>query len=433
MDSMGLEVVVILILIIANGVFAMTEIAIVSAKKIRLEFLAEKGSAGAKSALQLANDPTRLLSTIQVGISIISTFTGAFGGATLAKALEESIKKIPALAPYSGALSLALVVIVITYLSLIIGELVPKRIALNGPEKVATKVAVPISFFARLVAPLVKVLSVSTELVLKLFGIKEKAEEPITEEEINLMIAQGTKTGAFEQAEQDMVENVFNLADLRVRSLLTPRTQIDWLDLEAADEDNWRIIAESRHSRFPVARGNLDDIVGLVYARDILSNRALAVSNSLELESLMRKPLFIPKSMKAFSLLEIFKKNGTEIAFVIDEYGSLNGLVTIDDVVEHIVGDIHLLGEDDNEEIIQRDQNSWLLDGLLSIEEVKELFDLAELPGEESGLFQTLAGFIMSYLGYIPKAGERFEWQSLRFEIVDMDRTRIDKVLVTKL
>lgn len=433
MGSMGFEIAIILVLIMANGIFAMTEIAIVSSKKVRLQYLAEKGGSGAKMALKLANEPTRLLSTIQVGISIIATFTGAFGGATLAGALGESLKKIPALAPYSGAISLAIVVIAITYLSLIIGELVPKRIALNNPEMVATKVAVPINFFAKIVSPVVKILSLTTELVLRLLGIKEKDEEPITEEEINLMIAQGTKTGAFEKAEQDMIENVFSLADLRVKSLLTPRTQIEWLDLEKSDKENWNVLVESKHSRFPVGRGSLDEVVGLVYAKDILAKKASQGLDTLELEGIMREPFFVPKSMKAFSLLEMFKKMGTEIAFVIDEYGSLQGLVTIDDVVEEIVGDIPLSWEEDEEEIIQRDQNSWLLDGLLSIEEVKELFELDELPGEASGLFQTLAGFIMSYLGYIPNTGEHFEWQSLRFEIVDMDRTRIDKVLVTKL
>lgn len=304
---------------------------------------------------------------------------------------------------------------------------------MNNPEMVATKVAVPINFFAKIVSPVVKILSLTTELVLRLLGIKEKDEEPITEEEINLMIAQGTKTGAFEKAEQDMIENVFSLADLRVRSLLTPRTQIEWLDLEKSDKENWNVLVESKHSRFPVGRGSLDEVVGLVYAKDILAKKASQGLDTLELEGIMREPFFVPKSMKAFSLLEMFKKMGTEIAFVIDEYGSLQGLVTIDDVVEEIVGDIPLSWEEDEEEIIQRDQNSWLLDGLLSIEEVKELFELDELPGEASGLFQTLAGFIMSYLGYIPNTGEHFEWQSLRFEIVDMDRTRIDKVLVTKL
>lgn len=433
MGSMGIEIAIILVLIIANGVFAMTEIAIVSSKKVRLEYLAGKGSAGAKAALKLANEPNRLLSTVQVGISVIATFTGAFGGATLASALGKWLKDIPAIAPYSGAISLGIVVIAITYLSLIIGELVPKRIALNNPEKVATKISMPISFFAKIVSPIVQVLSVSTNVVLKILGIKEKPEDSVTEEEINLLIAQGTKTGAFEKAEQDMVEKVFSLADLRVKSLLTPRTQLQWLDLEDSDEENWSVLVKTRHSRLPVGRGSLDEVVGIVYARDILAQRCHKSSEPLDLETIMREPLFVPKSMKAFSLLEIFKKIGSEIAFVIDEYGILQGVVTIDDVVEHIVGDIPLPGGEEEDEIIQRDHNSWLLDGLLSIEEVKELFDLSELPGEESGLFQTLAGFVMSHLGYIPRSGEHFEWQDLRFEIIDMDRARIDKVLVTKL
>lgn len=430
-ESISIEIVLILLLILANGIFAMTEIAIVSSRKVRLERMADQGSRGARAALDLANEPTQLLSTIQIGITLIGIFTGAFGGATLAEGLEGYLKDVPVLAPYSGALSLGIVVSIITYLSLIVGELTPKKIALNNPESIATAVAVPMRFFSKVTLPIVRILSGSTELVLKLLGIKETEEAPVTEEEIRILIAQGAKTGTFEKAEQEMVEKIFNLGDMRARSLMTPKTQIDWLDLEDPDEYNLRILTESRYSRFPVGRGSLDEVVGIVYTRDLLANRLK--NSSLNIQDVIRDPLYIPKTMRAFNLLEMFKQLGTEIALVIDEYGSLQGLVTLNDVLEQIVGDINEPSETDEQEIIQRDNNSWLLDGLLSIEELKELFELDHLPGEETGYFQTLGGFIMSYLGHIPKTSERFDWEGLRFEIVDMDRIRIDKVLVTRL
>lgn len=429
--SISIEIVLILLLILANGIFAMTEIAIVSSRKVRLERIADEGSRGARVALDLANEPTQLLSTIQIGITLIGIFTGAFGGATLAEELGGYLKEVPVLAPYSGAISLAVVVSAITYLSLIVGELVPKKIALNNPETIAAAIAVPMRFFSKMTSPVVRILSGSTELVLKLLGIKEAKEAPVTEEEIRIMIAQGAKIGTFEKAEHEMVEKIFRLGDMKVRSLMTPKTQLDWLDLEDPDEYNLRMLTVSRYSRFPVGRGSLDEIVGIVYTRDLLANHLK--NSTLNIQEVIRQPLYVPKTMRAFTLLEMFKQSGTEVALVIDEYGSLQGLVSLNDILEHIVGDINEPFETDDPEIIQRDNNSWLLDGLLSIEELKELFELDHLPGEETGYFQTLGGFIMYYLGHIPKSSERFDWEGLRFEIVDMDKIRIDKVLVTKI
>lgn len=430
-DSIGLEITLIIILIIANGVFALSEIAIVSSRKVRLEKRAEAGSRGAKAALELANSPTQLLSTVQIGITLIGIFTGAFGGATLAKALAVYLKSIPLLAAYSDAASLFIVVSGITYLSLIIGELVPKKIALSNPEPIAAFIAIPMGFFSRITAPIVWVLSKSTEGMLALLRVKESSEPPVTEDEIKVLMEQGGEHGVFERAEMDMVERIFQLGDMRVNALMTPRTQVDWLDIEDTAEQNYRVLVESGHSRFPIAKGSLDDIVGVIYTKDLVAKGAM--SENLELEDSIRNPLYVPKSMKAIKVLEMFKQTGMHIAFVIDEYGGFLGLLTIKDILEQVVGDLPSIHEHYDPDIVEREDGSWLVDGMLPIDDLKELFDLEELPGEDKDNFQTLGGFITSYLGYIPTAAEVFEWNGLRFEIVDMDRIRVDKVLVSKI
>ena len=430
-DSIGLEITLIIILIIANGVFALSEIAIVSSRKVRLEKRAEAGSRGAKAALELANSPTQLLSTVQIGITLIGIFTGAFGGATLAKALAVYLKSIPLLAAYSDAASLFIVVSGITYLSLIIGELVPKKIALSNPEPIAAFIAIPMGFFSRITAPIVWVLSKSTEGMLALLRVKESSEPPVTEDEIKVLMEQGGEHGVFERAEMDMVERIFQLGDMRVNALMTPRTQVDWLDIEDTAEQNYRVLVESGHSRFPIAKGSLDDIVGVIYTKDLVAKGAM--SENLELEDSIRNPLYVPKSMKAIKVLEMFKQTGMHIAFVIDEYGGFLGLLTIKDILEQVVGDLPSIHEHYDPDIVEREDGSWLVDGMLPIDDLKELFDLEELPGEDKDNFQTLGGFITSYLGYIPTAAEVFEWNGLRFEIMDMDRIRVDKVLVSKI
>jgi putative hemolysin len=427
--SMHVEIAILLILIIANGLFAMTEIAVVSSRKARLEKKAAEGVAGAKAALELANDPTQLLSTVQVGISAIGVVTGAYGGATLAQALAVYIKPIPYIGAYSHAVSMTIVVSLITYVSLIIGELVPKKIALNNPEPIAATIAIPMRILAKLFAPLVYLLSFSTEFVLKLLKVREPAEPGVTEEEIKIMIAEGTKIGTFEEAERDIVDRVFRLGDMRVDTLMTPRTQIEWIDLEDGEPYNWEVITKSIHSCMPVARGSLDDIAGVVYIKDVLLTRS---SSSMPLKEHIQAPLFVPSSLRAFKLLEQFQQTGTHIALAMDEFGGVEGLVTLYDILEQLVGELPQ-EEEAHPEIVQRCANSWLLDGLLSIEDFMELFAIEELPLESKEHYRTLGGFITSYLGSMPKTGETFEWGGLRFEIVDMDRMRIDKVIVTKL
>lgn len=431
-DTVLWEIVIILVLIGANAVFAMTEMAIVSARKVRLERKMQEGDEGARLALQLAEEPTELFSAIQIGITLIGIFTGAFGGTTLAAALTQVLQTVPWLAPYAGPIAFTGVIAIITYLSLILGELVPKRLAVNHPEQLAMALAQPMYRFARLAKPAVYLLSASTEKVIDFLGIRPVSEPAITEEDINTLIEQGTETGEFDKVEQAMVQRVFRLGDRKAGALMTPRTQMTWLDVEESLEENLAIIKTSTHSRFPLARGSLDDFIGIVYSRDILAQR-LEEGHELDLAKMARPPLFVPKSTEVFQVLERLKQAGTHEAMVLDEYGGIMGIITLHDILEAIIGDMPLKEEQEDPDIIQRSDGSWLLDGMLDIEEFKQLFDLEELPEEERENYHTLGGFITSHLGYIPKTAEAFVWQQLRFEIVDMDRMRIDKILVQQL
>jgi len=428
MSPVFFQILFLLLLIVANGVFAMSEIAIVSARKVRLQQWANEGNARARAALELANAPNHLLSTVQVGITLVGIFAGAFGGATLAEPLAGLLRQVPFLAPYSQALSLGIVVLSITYLSLIVGELVPKRLALNSPERIAATVAAPMRALSAIAAPVVYLLSASTEAVLRMMGIKPSAEPQITEEEIKVLIEQGTEAGTFEVAEQDMVQRVFRLGDRRVNGLMTPRLEITWLDLEESPEENRHRMATSAHSRFPVCQGSLDNVVGIVQVKDLLA-RSLA-GEPIELTASLQTPLFVPESMLALKVLELFKQSGTHTALVVDEYGVVQGLVTLNDILEAIVGDIPSIDDLAEPQVVQREDGSWLLDGMLPVEEFLQLFEIEELPEEESGNYQTLGGFMISHLERIPSPADYFEWHGLRFEVMDMDGNRVDKVLV---
>jgi putative hemolysin len=426
---MTLEILTILILIVANGLFSMSEMAIVSARRARLQELVEQGNAQAMAALELANSPNRFLSTVQVGITLISIITGAFGGATLAGSLAPYIALIPALTASSDAIAFGLVVLIITYLSLIIGELVPKRLALNSPERLAMAVAGPMRWIATITGPVVYLLSISTDAVLKLLRSNRASDQPlVTEEEIKVLVRQGTEAGMFDEAEQDMVERVFRLGDQRVNALMTPRLDIVWLDLNDSAEINRRKMSESRHSRFPVCQETLDNVLGIAHVSDVLT-RSLA-GDPIDLATLLRQPLFIPESTHALKVLELFKKSGTHIAMIVDEYGVIQGVVTLNDVMEVIIGDVPFADSPQEEGAIQREDGSWLLDGMLMIDEIKELLELDELPGEDRGNYQTLGGFIITQLGHIPQSSDHVEWEGYRFEVVDMDGNRVDKVLV---
>ncbi len=431
MSSVALELFLILLLIIANGVFSGSEIAIVSSRKVRLEQLAKQKNKKARLALKLATSPNDFLSAAQIGITLIGILSGAVGGATVARRLGEGLRQIPLLAPYSETLSFVLVVTLITYLSLVVGELVPKRIALSHPESLACAVAPWMSGLAKLTSPIVRLLGVSTDGLLKILGVPNQGDAPITEEEIRVLIEQGTQAGMIEEAEQDMVERVFRLGDRPVKTLMTPRTAIIWLDIDSPWEETQREILETPYSRFPVGQDTLDNCLGFVRVKDILN--AQLTGATVDLQQLAQPPLFVAESTRSLNVLEMFRTSGTHIALITDEYGGIEGLVTLNDLIEAIVGNIP--NDDDIEEpqVIQREDGSWLLDGLLPIDEFKERFDIETLPNEEDGNYHTLGGFVIESLGKIPQSGEHFQALNLRFEVVDMDGIRIDKVLVNVL
>lgn len=423
------QILIILILVIANGIFAMSEIALVSVRKVRLEQLSSQGNHKAKVALALANNPNKVLSTVQIGITLIGIFAGAYGGANLADNLAEVLDNVPFLAEESDAIALFLVVLTITYLSLVVGELVPKRLALSNPEKIAISVALPLRWLANLVAPIVHLLSLSTDLVLKLLGTGTEISEPaVTEEEIKVLIKQGTEAGTFEAAEQDMVERVLQLDDRRVSTLMTPRPEIIWLDLEDASENNRHKIIHSSHTRFLVCQNSLDEVLGIVHVTDLITG-ALS-GKPFDLTAYLRQPIFVPESTRGLKVLELFKQIGTHIALVVDEYGVIQGLVTLNDIMEAIIGDIPKMDNEETPQAVQREDGSWLLDGILPIEEIRILFGFKDLPGEERGNYHTLGGFVITHLGKIPSAADHFDWKGLRFEVMDMDGNRVDKVLV---
>ncbi|HWR40270.1 MAG TPA: hemolysin family protein [Patescibacteria group bacterium] len=431
-DGIGTEIAIICILIIANGLFSMSEMAIISSRRGRLERMADKGISGAKMALKLAEDSTRMLASVQVGITLIGILTGAYGGATVSHEMTPYIKKIPGLEVYSDSISLFLVVTVITFLSLVVGELVPKRMALNNPETVACLVSRPMGVFLMIIGPVASFLSQSTSFILKLFGFKVSQEQEVTEEEVKFLIEQGTETGTFELAEKEMVDRVFRFGDLKISALMTPRTQWIWLDLDDPDEENLKIIRESPHTRFPAARGSLDEFSGIVFVKDLLL--AGMDTGAIQIEKHIREPLFVPKFTSALKTLEMFKASGTHEAIVMDEYGGVLGLVTMHDILEELVGELPMPDEAAEERLVlMRDDGSWLIDGMLSVEEFKEIFDLEELPEEDRDNYNTVGGFITSYMGRIPSEAEFFHWGGLRFEVLDMDRLRVDKILVSLL
>jgi len=419
------KILIIALLIFLNNILAMSETALLSARKARLQHMSNEGNHRARTALKLTNNPNQFLSVIQIGITLIDVLTGAVAGATLANYLANAVEKIPFFAPYSHTIGLLVVVVTITYFSLILGELVPKRLAMQNPEKIASAVAGPMVVISKILSPIIRLVSASTEIVLRIIGIHPSKEPPVTEEELHVLIDQGTEAGIFESAEQDMVAGVFRLGDRRLTSLMTPRTEIVWLDVKDRIEDIKQKIANCPYSRFPVCQGSLDNVLGIVKARDLLVP-SLA-NEAIKLKQNLQPVLYIPETAFASRALEIFKEQGKELVLVIDEFGGVQGLLTINDILEEIVGEIEI----DEPQAIQRQDGTWLLDGMLSIEEFKDIYKITSLPHEEE--YETLAGFVMMSLGKIPQPSEQFEWNSLRFEVVDMDGRRVDKILVSTL
>ncbi len=421
------EILIIFLLIFANGLFVMSELAIVSARKVRLQQLANHGDAKARVALVLASSPNQFLATVQIGITLLAILSGAYGESVFAKRLTPILSLIPWVASYKEAIASILAVLIVTYLTLIIGELVPKRLALNHPEPIASVVAIPMQMLATIAAPIAYLLSISTDAILRLLGIKPSTEPQITEEEIRVLIEQGTEEGTFEEAEQDMVERVFRLGDQPVNSFMTPRPDIIWLDLEDTAEENRQKIIDGGYSRYPICQGELDNVLGIIPVTDLLVRSFC--NEKLDLTVGLRQPVFVPESTRGLKVLELFKQAVTHMALVVDEYGVIQGLVTLNDVMSEIVGDVPS-DELEDPQIVQREDGSWLLDGMLGVDEFFELFNLKKLQSLNRGSYQTLGGFVINHLGRIPGVADHFEWQSMRFEVMDMDGNRVDKVLV---
>jgi putative hemolysin len=424
---------IVFLLILANALFVMSEMAIISVRKVRLQQAANQGDRGAQAALVLANDPNNFLAAGQVGITLIAIVSGAFGEQVFSSFLRPLLEQIPLFRASSEGLSFGIAVLLITYLTLIIGELVPKRLALNSPEAIAITIARPMGVLARLAAPIVYLLSSSTEVVLKLLGIRKSNEPQVTEEEIRVLIEQGTEAGMFEQAEEDIMKRVFQLGDRRINSIMTPRLEIAWLDLDDTEEETRRTLHDESHARFPVCQGGLDDLLGVIQVYDLL--RESMDGQPLDLTHSLMPPLFVPESTRTLKVLDLFKQTGNQIAFVVDEYGVIQGMVTLTDILQALVGDLPSAADLEEPQAIQRDDGSWLLDGMLPIYQFKELLHLEdeELPGEQRGNYQTLAGFVVMYLGHIPTSADHFDWEEWRFEVVDMDGNRVDKVMVSRV
>lgn len=413
------------VLLIFNAILALAEVALISARKARLQGEINRGDARASIALKLVENPNQFLSVIQIGITSIDLMTGAITGATIGVWINFQLDKIPALQAYSQIIGILVGILPITYLSLVLGELVPKRLAMRDPEGISSAIAKPMMFLTRVFAPLVRFLSFSTESVLRIFGVKINEEPPVTEEEIQLLIDQGTEAGIFEEAEHDMVEGVFSLGDQRVYSLMTPRTDIIWLDEDDTPEIILEKLGNNDYSRFPVRQGTLDVILGIVKARDLLV--PILNNKQIILKELLKPAFYVPETMQASRALEILKEKGTDMLLVIDEFGGLQGLLTINDILEEIVGEMEI----DEPQYTQRQDGSWLLDGMLEIDEFKEVFDFKTLPHESE--YETLSGFVMMSLGRVPQVTDYFEWNSYNFEVIDMDGRRVDKILVTTL
>ncbi|HEY3475932.1 MAG TPA: hemolysin family protein [Anaerolineales bacterium] len=430
MNSLTTEVLILILLILINGLFSLSEMAVVSARKVRLQQRADEGHKAARTALNLAAQPTRFLSTVQIGITLIGILSGAFGGATIAETLEAAFAQNPTLEPYSQALAVGIVVTIITYFSLVIGELVPKRLALNNAERIAMRMAPIMQFVSTIARPFVSLLSVSTELVVRLLGIKPASEPTITEEEVKILIEQGRASGVFEDVEQEIVERVFRLSDRTVNSLMTHRSEMVWLDVDDPLERNIQKIIASGHSNFVVCKGDFDHVIGTLRAKDLL--REYAAGRSVAIPASLPMPPFVPEGVNALEVVARLRHNKSPVALIVDEYGTIDGMVTLTDVLEAIVGDIPALDDQGEPAARQRDDGSWLLDGMMPVDELQMLLDLNDLP-QDADDYDTVGGLFMSQMGRVPSVGDTFEWNDLRFEVVDMDGHRVDKVLVSPM
>jgi putative hemolysin len=427
-----MDIALLFALILMNGVFAMSEIAIVSSRKARLMGLADDGNRGAQAAIRLHDDPSNFFSTIQVGITSIGILSGAMGETALADPLTAWLAEFPWIGPYARTIALSVVVVGITYFSVVVGELVPKRLALLAPEGIASLIARPMVLLARIARPLVVILSVSSNVLLRIAGARRTEEPPITDEEINVLMGQGAQAGVFHESEQQIVSNVLRLDEQRVGAIMTPRKDVFAIDLDDSEEEIRNRIADSPFSRILVSRGGVEHVLGVLQTGNLLKQSLAGIEiDRHSIEALLTPPLYVPDTVSTAQLLENFRRTRKHLALLVDEYGDLQGLVTVNDVLAAIVGDISVVDVHDAQEITPREDGSWLVDGSTSIVKLKSVIGLKEeLPGEEDGSFHTVGGFVLNMLGRIPVPADRFELLGLRVEVMDMDRHRVDKVLV---
>ncbi len=425
--GIGLEIIIVLLLIVLNGLFAMSELALASVRRARLAVLERKGVPGAATARQLAAEPQRFLPTVQIGITLVSMLTGVFGGARIAGDLRALLETIPALASAAETLSLALVVVVTTYLTLVLGELVPKHLALRRPEVIAARVAPPIAWMARVSSPVVWLLDKSSAAVLRLFGLHRTARMTVTEEELKALLVEGTQAGVLETEERDMIERLLRLADKPVRAIMTPRTEIAWIDRTDSPREIAAALKSAPHSRFVVCDGSVDNVVGVVQAKDILDR--ILDGGDISLSAALRQPMVVPDTVTALDALERLKSDPLGIALVMDEYGSFEGVVTAADVLEAIVGDptdtAPQQGTGDNE-----GETTLVMDGMMPVDELKSRLSLPDLPAE--GSYHTLAGLLLALLRRVPRVGDRIVFSGWRFEVLEMDGRRVDKVRASR-
>lgn len=431
MSGIASEVLIIMGLLLLNGIFAMSELAIVTARKVRLEQRAEDGDKGAQAALALAQDPTQFLSTVQVGITLIGVLAGAFGGATISEELAVPFAAVPAVAPYADALALGIVVTGITYLSLLIGELIPKRVALSHPERVAAIVARPMRLLARVASPLVVLLTGPTNLVMRLFGVRVSSDPSLTQLEIRALIEQGAESGVVDVAEHEIVESVFRLGDRQVADVMIPRTRMEWIDeSEGLDHVRASVAAQAR-AWYLVCRGEVDDVLGVMYAEDLLAQ--CLRGEALALPALLVQPLYVPATLPALDLLDQFKASHQSIAIALDEHGGVQGIVTLDELVTAVVGEIPEEGETASPDFTRRNERSWVARGDAILEDFESALDLDEIRDSERRGVRTLGGFVMALLGRVPVVGDTVAWRDLRIEVTHMEGRRVERLAITRL
>ncbi len=429
---MLVQIPILLLLVLLNGVFAMAELALIGSRRTRLQALAADGDKGAQAALRLLNDSGRLLSTVSIGITLIGVLVSTIGGASFVEPLADLLSEIPGFTPYAHPIAIGVVVVAISFCTVVLGELVPKRIAVGHPERISSVLARFIALFATIATPAEWVLSTASDLVLKLLPISAAAQQPVTDEEINLMMREGAAAGEFHPGEGAIVQMALRLGDRHVDAVMTPRTQVDWLDLKDGWEVNREKILTSHLSRFPVVEGGPQTVVGILDIKDLVGH-ALAANPEgppIDLRKAIRPPLYIPNTATALNLLEMLKRSGEPMALVVDEYGDFEGLVTLHDILQALVGDIAEPGESYDPALVRRDDGSWLIDGLTPIENVKDVIGVGRLPDEETGDFHTLGGFLMAQMKRVPNVADHVEINGWRFEVMDMDGHRVDRVLV---